>query len=94
MEAHSDNQTISVLQLSARRPMGWAVSLDENWRGARFHVEPRTKDWPQLCEQWMEVFSEHRDLGRLCCRSPLVAVPCPHGTVPENCAGASFTPSL
>lgn len=63
VEAHSDNQTISVLQLSARRPMGWAVSLDENWRGARFHVEPRAKDWPRLCEQWMEVFSEHETWG-------------------------------
>jgi hypothetical protein len=63
VEAHSDNQTISVLQISAQRPMAWAVSLDENWRGARFHVDPRTINWPQLCEQWMDVLSEHETWG-------------------------------
>jgi len=63
VEAHSDGQTLSVLQLSAQRPIGWAVSLDENWRGARFHVDPRTRNWPRLCEQWREVLSQGETWG-------------------------------
>jgi hypothetical protein len=57
VEAHSDNLTLSVLQLSASNPIGWAVSLDGNWRGARFHVDPRTKNWPRLSEQWSAVLA-------------------------------------
>jgi hypothetical protein len=63
VEAHSDNQTLSVLQLSAPNPIGWAVSLDGNWRGARFHVEPRSKNWPRLCRQWDEIFNRGENWG-------------------------------
>lgn len=63
VEAHSDNQTISVLQLSAPKPIGWAVSLDGNWRGARFHADPRTKNWPRICDQWREVLAQDEAWG-------------------------------
>jgi hypothetical protein len=63
VEAHSDNQTISVLQLSAPNPIGWAVSLDENWRGARFHADPRTKNWPWICTQWKDVLAQDETWG-------------------------------
>lgn len=52
VEAHSDQRTLSILDLSARAPLGWAVSLEGHWQGARFHLNPGTPGWPDMCSRW------------------------------------------
>lgn len=52
VEAHSDNRTLSVLQMSVGAPLGWAVSLEGEWHGARFHVNPAAPEWSGLCYRW------------------------------------------
>lgn len=52
VEAHSDQRTLSILDLSAPGPIGWAVSLEGQWLGARFHLNPGTPGWLNLCSRW------------------------------------------
>lgn len=52
VEAHSDQRTLSILDLSARAPLGWAVSLEGQWEGARLHLDPGTPGWKEICSRW------------------------------------------
>lgn len=35
-------------------PLGWAISLDGEWRGARFAAEPQSRDWDGFVQRWLE----------------------------------------
>ena len=52
VEVHSDNCTLSVLQMSVGAPLGWLVSLEGEWHGARFHFNPGIPEWSDLCYRW------------------------------------------
>lgn len=43
---------IEILSLSVHEPMGWAISLENEWRGARFAVEPGQPGWRELEAGW------------------------------------------
>ena len=49
-----DKQGFSVSSHGIDRPMGWAIELEGEWRGARFHSEPNSKEWPDLCDGWVK----------------------------------------
>ena len=55
--AESDQQGISVEKRVIDKPIGWAIEMEGEWRGARFQAEPHSKDWPQVCDRWIEVLS-------------------------------------
>ena len=61
VEAHSDQRTLSILDLSAPAPLGWAVSLEGQWQGARFHLSPGTLGWPDMCSRWESTLTESSD---------------------------------
>ncbi len=63
VEAPSDNRTLSILQLSTGTPLGWAVSLEGEWHGARFHVNPATPtpEWARLCYRWTSTLAHTND---------------------------------
>lgn len=61
VEVHSDNRTLSVLQLGVGTPLGWAVSLEGAWHGARFHVNPAMPKWPRLCSKWISTLIDTDD---------------------------------
>jgi hypothetical protein len=42
-------------------PMGWAIELEGEWRGARFHAEPNSEIWPLLCDAWTNTLSQETD---------------------------------
>jgi hypothetical protein len=52
-----DKQGISVSNAGIDEPMGWAIELEGEWRGARFHAEPHSREWPNLCEGWTKILS-------------------------------------
>jgi hypothetical protein len=54
VQAH-DGQTLSILRLSAPRPIGWALALDGRWRGARFHAEACSENWAYISTAWLDV---------------------------------------
>lgn len=53
----SDQQIISVKSCEVGKPIGWAIELDGEWRGARFHAEPQSKDWSTVSEGWVQILS-------------------------------------
>jgi hypothetical protein len=57
----SDRQGLLVSSHGVAGPIGWAIELDGEWRGARFHAEPHSNIWPILCDAWTETLS--RDTG-------------------------------
>lgn len=57
----SDKQGLSVSSHTVAGPIGWAIELDGEWRGGRFHAGPHSKIWPLLCDAWTETLS--RDTG-------------------------------
>lgn len=56
VEVHSDNRTLSVLRIGVSTPLAWAVSLEGEWQGARFHVNPGSQYWPRVVEQMESTF--------------------------------------
>lgn len=53
--------TLLVLGESVTDPLGWLVSWEGMWRGARFHVEPGTTAWNRLAESWCHVVDDTND---------------------------------
>jgi hypothetical protein len=54
----SDKQGFTIVSQMIDQPMGWGVEIEGEWRGARFHSEPHSKDWPQLCDQWVTALGQ------------------------------------
>jgi hypothetical protein len=61
VEAHSNNRTLSVLQMSTASPLGWAVALDGSLVGARFHADPETPQWKTLSERFAMTIEKSSD---------------------------------
>ena len=61
VEAHSDNRTLSILQLSVGKPLGWAVSLEGSWLGGRFHANPGSSEWQRLSFNWISTLADSND---------------------------------
>ena len=56
-----DEATLFVLADSAAEPLGWLLSWEGMWRGARFHVEPTTTAWHSLAESWCHILDQTPD---------------------------------
>jgi len=56
-KAQPDKQSLFISSQGINRPMGWAIELEGEWRGARFHLEPHSRYWPGLCDRWVETLS-------------------------------------
>lgn len=50
-----------VLRDSVEEPLGWLLSWQGLWRGARFHVEPESLGWERSARDWCQVFEETLD---------------------------------
>lgn len=61
VEAHSDKRTLSTLQLSVSKPLGWAVSLEGEWLGGRFHVSAGSPDWQRLRHNWTSTLANTKN---------------------------------
>ncbi len=59
-----DETTLYVLRESIVEPLGWLLSWDGVWRGARFHVEPGATAWKNISEGWSQVIEHTRDWGK------------------------------
>ena len=53
----SDQSGILVASGGIHQPIGWAVEMEGEWRGARFHKEPQSQNWPLVCKGWLESLS-------------------------------------
>jgi hypothetical protein len=53
----SNKQGFSVLSHGIDSPMGWAVELEGECRGSRFHAEPHSREWSDLCDVWVKTLS-------------------------------------
>ncbi len=50
-----------ILRDSVEEPLGWLLSWQGLWRGARFHVEPKSFEWELSARDWCQVFEETLD---------------------------------
>jgi hypothetical protein len=66
VEADSECQMLSILRLSAHRPIGWALVLDGSWQGSRFHADPSSQLWPELVWAWCEALASNASWHDLC----------------------------
>ena len=55
--AISDRQTMRVNRAEVDTPVGWAMSFDGDWRGARFHCDPHSKRWPEMLGRWTTILT-------------------------------------
>jgi hypothetical protein len=58
---HAHGRLIEVLALSVHEPLGWAISLDTEWRGFRFAVDPGSTGWPELEKEWCATLDDSSD---------------------------------
>ena len=54
-----DKQGLSVLSSGIDEPIAWAIELEGEWRGARFQVEPHSREWSYLCDAWVKTLSRN-----------------------------------
>jgi hypothetical protein len=56
-----DETTLYVLGESVAEPLGWLLSWQGMWRGARFQGEPRTSAWQSVAEGWCHILDHTQD---------------------------------
>ena len=53
----ADRQRLMVPRNAVIDPLGWAISFENDWRGARFHREPHSQYWPEVLEKWADILA-------------------------------------
>jgi hypothetical protein len=54
---HPDKQNLWIALGAATSPIGWAIALEGEWRGARFHADPQSPGWSTLADKWVAILS-------------------------------------
>lgn len=52
-----DRQTMKVNRSEVDTPVGWSISFEGDWRGARFHCDPHSKRWPEMMGRWLAILT-------------------------------------
>jgi hypothetical protein len=65
VEADRAKTTLSILKLSVRDPIGWALALGGHWQGARFHAEFRSENWASIFNAWSQLLASGENWQRL-----------------------------